>query len=82
MQVTIDISRYPNREDQIRINVLLIELINFTDLKISTFPTSTVAQGEYNHAMQAVQKPLLSATRNIIGLSYVEKIIPDYKALN
>ena len=56
MQVTIDISMYPNREDFIPPIDGFIERINqFDNLKITTFPTSTVVQGEYSHAMNAVQ---------------------------
>ena len=59
MEVTIDISMYPNREEFIPPIDGFIERINqFDDLKITTFPTSTVVQGEYNHAMQAVQAPV------------------------
>ena len=57
MEVTIDISMYPNKEDFIPPINGFIEKINcYEDLKITTFPTSTVVQGEYNHAMKAVQE--------------------------
>ena len=53
MQVTIDISMYPNREEFIPPIDGFIEKINcFENLKITTFPTSTVVQGEYEHAMK------------------------------
>ena len=67
IEVTIDISMYPNREEFIPPIDGFIERINqFDDLVITTFPTSTVVQGEYNHAMQAVQKPLPTAIKNLI----------------
>lgn len=83
MQVTIDISMYPNREDFIPpINGFIERINQFTDLKITTFPTSTVVQGEYNHAMQAVQKTIAECHKEYNRAVYVMKIIPDYKALN
>ena len=43
MQVTIDISMYPNREDFIPPIESFIKKINkFDNLKVTTFPTSTV----------------------------------------
>ena len=49
MQVTIDVSMYPNREEFIPPINGFIEKINQVDnLKIATFPTSTVVQGSMN----------------------------------
>ena len=43
MQVTIDVSMYPNREDFIPPIKAFIEKINrYPGLKVQTFPTSTV----------------------------------------
>ena len=48
MQVTIDVSMYPNREDFIPPIKGFIEKINcYPGLEVQTFPTSTVVQGEY-----------------------------------
>mgnify|MGYP000111771630 FL=1 len=82
MQVTIDISMYPNREDFIPPIKGFIERINqFRDLKITTFPTSTVVQGEYEYAMQAVQKTIADCYQEFNMAIYVAKIIPGYEAL-
>ncbi len=82
MQVTIDISMYPNREDFIPPIKGFIERINqFDDLKIVTFPTSTVVQGEYGHAMQAVQQTIAACYQEFNMAIYVAKIIPGYEAL-
>ncbi|MCS5588258.1 MAG: thiamine-binding protein [Porticoccaceae bacterium] len=82
MQVTIDISMYPNREDFIPPIKGFIERINqFDALKITTFPTSTVVQGEYGQAMQAVQETITDCQREFNRAVYVIKIIPDYEAL-
>ena len=83
MQVTIDISMYPNREDFIPpIDGFIEEINQFNDLKITTFPTSTVVQGEYSHAMQAVQKTIAQCYEEFKMAVYVIKVIPGYKALN
>ena len=46
MKVTIDVSMYPNRKDFISPIDGFIEKINcYKDLKVVTYPTSTVVQG-------------------------------------
>jgi len=82
MQVTIDISMYPNREDFIPPIKGFIERINqFDDLKVTTFPTSTVVQGEYAYAMKSVQDTIADCYREFNMAIYVAKIIPGYEAL-
>ncbi|HIG67265.1 MAG TPA: hypothetical protein EYQ44_05515 [Porticoccaceae bacterium] len=82
MQVTIDISMYPNREEFIPPIDGFIEKINrFEHLKITTFPTSTVVQGEYEHAMKAVQDTISACYQEYNMAVYVAKIIPGYEAL-
>ena len=67
MQVTIDISMYPNREDFIPPIDGFIEKINqFDNLKVTTFPTSTVVQGDYVCAMKQFRIRLQPAMRNLI----------------
>jgi len=82
MQVTIDISMYPNRENFIPpINVFIEKINQFENLKITTFPTSTVVQGEFDYAMQAVQSTIAACYREFNMAVYVAKIIPGYEAL-
>ena len=82
MKVTIDISMYPNKEDFIPPINGFIEKINcYEDLKITTFPTSTVVQGEYNHAMKAVQETIAQCYKEFNMAVYVAKIIPGYEAI-
>ena len=83
MQITIDISMYPNREEFIPPIKGFIERINqYDDLKITTFPTSTVVQGEFEHAMNAVQKTIADCYREYGMAVYVVKYIPGYQALD
>jgi uncharacterized protein YqgV (UPF0045/DUF77 family) len=82
MKVTIDISMYPNKEDFIPPINGFIEKINcYKDLKITTYPTSTVVQGEYNYAMRAVQETIAKCYEEFNMAVYVAKIIPGYEAL-
>ena len=82
MEVTVDISMYPNREDFIPPIEGFIEKINrFDNLKVSTFPTSTVVQGEYELAMRAVQDTIAECYKEFNMAIYVVKIIPGYEAL-
>ena len=83
MQVTIDVSMYPNKQDFIPPIKGFIQKINtFTNLKITTFPTSTVVQGEYHHAMNSVKETILVCQQKFDNAVYVMKVIPNYKALD
>jgi uncharacterized protein YqgV (UPF0045/DUF77 family) len=82
MQVTIDISMYPNKEDFIPPIKGFIKTINtYGNLKITTFPTSTVVQGEYHHAMNSVTETILVCQKKFNNAVYVIKVIPGYEAL-
>ena len=82
MQVTIDVSMYPNKEDFIPPIKGFIKTINtYSNLKITTFPTSTVIQGEYHHAMNSVKETILVCQKQFNNAVYVIKVIPGYEAL-
>jgi uncharacterized protein YqgV (UPF0045/DUF77 family) len=83
MQVTIDVSMYPNKEDFIPPIKGFIKTINtYSNLKITTFPTSTVIQGEYHHVMNSVKETILVCQQEFNNAVYVMKVIPNYKALD
>ena len=83
LQVTIDVSMYPNKEDFIPPIKGFIKTINtYSDLKITTFPTSTVVQGEYHHAMNSVKETISVCQKKFDNAVYVMKVIPNYKALD
>ena len=83
LQVTIDVSMYPNKEDFIPPIKGFIKTINtYSNLKITTFPTSTVVQGEYHHAMNSVKETILVCQQEFDNAVYVMKVIPNYKALD
>lgn len=83
MQVTIDVSMYPNKEDFIPpIKGFIKEINTYKDLKILTFPTSTVIQGRYDYAMDSVKRTIATCHKKYKNAVYVIKVIPDYKALD
>ena len=83
IQVSIDISMYPNKEDFIPPIKGFINKINtYKNLKITTFPTSTVVQGEYEYAMNSVKEAILACHQEFNNAVYVIKVIPDYNALD
>ena len=82
MTLTVDVSMYPNREDFIPPIDGFIERINrYEGLTVTTFPTSTVVQGEYDLAMRAVQETIAECHREFGMAVYVVKFIPGYEAL-
>ena len=82
IQVTIDISMYPNKDEFIEPINGFIKIINtFPEIKVKTFPTSTVIQGEYAYAMKAAQDAISEAHTKYNKAVYVMKVIPDYEAL-
>ena len=82
MQVTIDISMYPNREDFIPpIEGFIEKINNFDNLKVTTFPTSTVVQGNFDQAMSAVAETIAECYCEFNMQIYSAKIIPGYEAL-
>jgi uncharacterized protein YqgV (UPF0045/DUF77 family) len=73
---------YPNKEDFIPPIKGFIKKINtYSNLKITTFPTSTVIQGEYHHAMNSVKETILVCQKEFNNAVYVIKVIPGYEAL-
>ena len=59
MKVTIDISMYPNKDEFIQPIDGFIEIINtYSDIKVITYPASTVIQGEYEYTMNALKETI------------------------
>ena len=82
MMVTIDISMYPNKDEFIKPINGFIKIINtFPEIKVKTFPTSTVIQGEYVYTMKAAQDAISEDHTKYDKAVYVMKIIPGYEAL-
>jgi uncharacterized protein YqgV (UPF0045/DUF77 family) len=72
---------YPNKEEFIPPIDGFIEIINtFPKLKVNTYPTSTVIEGDYEYAMNALKETIAEANKKYGMAVYVTKIIPNYKA--
>ena len=73
---------YPNTKEFIKPIKGFIEILNtFPKIKVKTFPTSTVIQGEYAYTMKAAQVAISEAHTKYGKAVYVMKVIPDYEAL-
>ena len=73
---------YPNTKEFIKPIKGFIEILNtFPEIKIKTFPTSTVIQGEYAYTMKAAQDAISEAHSKYDNAVYVMKVIPGYEAL-
>ena len=73
---------YPNKDEFIEPINGFIKIINiFPEIKVKTFPTSTVIQGEYAYTMKAAQDAISEAHTKFDKAVYVMKVIPDYEAL-
>ena len=82
MQVTIDVSMYPfNSDFKPPIKDFISKINLHKDLKIKTFPTSTVVQGDYGQAMDAIKDAISIGHDQSERAVYVLKVIPDFEAL-
>jgi len=82
MQVTIDVSMYPfNSDFKPPIRDFISKINLHKDLKIKTFLTSTVVQGDYVQAMDAIRDTISICHDQSEKAVYVLKVIPDYEAL-
>ena len=82
MQVTIDVSMYPfNSDFKPPIRAFISKINLHKDLKIKTFLTSTVVQGDYVQAMDAIRDTISICHDQSEKAVYVLKVIPDYEAL-
>ena len=79
MKVTIDISMYPIKDEYIKPIDGFIKIINkFSDLKVMTYPTSTVIQGEYEYTMNAL-KETISKANNDYAMTTDQKLKSNYQ---
>ena len=53
----------------------------YKEIKVITYPTSTVIEGEYEYAMNALKETIAETNKKYGMAVYVTKIIPNYKAL-
>jgi len=82
MMLTMEISLYPNSENFIPpIDNFIARLNTYAGVKVKTFPTATIVQGEYDLVMD-ILKAEMKPHREQHGMSiFVTKFIPGYEAL-
>lgn len=83
MQLTAEITLYPNQEDFIPpIDSFIARLNQYTDkVKVQTFPTATIVQGDYDQVMQLLTVEM-KAHREEFGMGpFVVKFLAGYEAL-
>ena len=83
MQLTAEITLYPNQEDFIPPILSFIERLNqYADsVKIQTFPTATIIQGDYDQVMQILTVEM-KAQREEFGMGpFIVKFLAGYEAL-
>ncbi len=81
MNVSIDISLYPNNEDFIPpISDFIAQLNTYCDIEVETFPTATIVIGDFDRVMD-ILKIEIKAYREKHGMGvFVTKILPGYEA--
>jgi uncharacterized protein YqgV (UPF0045/DUF77 family) len=82
MILTAEISLYPNNQDFIPpIDSFIARLNSYDGVKVQTFPTATIVQGEYDLVMD-ILKAEMKSHREQHGMGiFVTKFIPGYEAL-
>ena len=82
MILTIETSLYPNSENFIPpIESFIARLNNYGGVKVKTFPTATIVQGEYDLVMDML-KAEMKPHREQHGMGvFVTKFLPGYEAL-
>lgn len=82
MNVSVDISLYPNNENYLpAIDDFIAALNRYDDVQVQTFPTATVIQGDFGRVMD-ILKTEIKAHRQQHGMGvFVTKILPGYEAL-
>jgi uncharacterized protein YqgV (UPF0045/DUF77 family) len=82
MILTAEISLYPNNQDFIPpIDSFIARLNSYDGVKVQTFPTATIVQGEYDLVMD-ILKAEMKPHREQYGMGvFVTKFIPGYEAI-
>jgi uncharacterized protein YqgV (UPF0045/DUF77 family) len=81
MQLTVEISMYPQTKDYIPpIDAFIKQLNSYPGLQVDTYPTATVLVGEYNAVMDAL-KDALAWSYTAFGMTvFATKFITGYEA--
>ena len=79
MNITVEISMYPLREDFIPpISAVIEKLNSFENMQVRTFATATTIIGEYDSVMDALKETLAWSYEQFGTAVFVTKLIPGY----
>ncbi|MFL0811310.1 MAG: histidine kinase [Agarilytica sp.] len=82
MNISIELTLYPFKEDPIPPITACIEKLNsFEGLQVETFPTATIIFGDYDVAMDALKTTIAWSYSTFGRCVFVAKFLPNYKAL-
>ncbi|MGB5810006.1 MAG: hypothetical protein WBG86_05710 [Polyangiales bacterium] len=81
MILTVDLSMYPfDRDYRVLIKEFVAKLDTYTDLRVTTGPTSTVIVGDYARVMESLGDAMKWSHDTHGKAVFVAKLIPDYDA--
>ena len=82
MKLTVEISKYPLKDDYIPpIKDYIESLTGIAGIKIESGPTSTIVCGEMDQVMSALQETMLISHEKYGKSVYIVKLIPGLEAL-
>lgn len=81
MQLSVELTFYPFKDNHLdAIRGTVAKLHEYTDLKVSTFPTATILVGDYDRVMDVVRE-VIAWSHGQYGRSvFIAKFLPDYVA--
>jgi uncharacterized protein YqgV (UPF0045/DUF77 family) len=82
MNMTIDISMYPLRDEYLApIDKFIAKLHEYSSLRVTTNSTATKVCGEYHDVMDALKDAIAWSYENFGTAVFVTKFIPGYDPL-
>lgn len=81
MNMTVEISMYPVRDDYLPpIDDFIARLNSYPDLEVETTPTATRVLGEYGHVMRVLTETMAQSYETYGTSVFVTKFLPGYEA--
>jgi len=82
MLLTVELTLYPLQDDYLPIVKQVVEKLNaLENLKVRTFPTATVIQGDFDLVMDTVKDTISWCYLEFGKSVFLAKYLPEYEAL-